>query len=178
MQTHIALLRGINVGGKNMLPMKQLAAFFGELGAGNARTYIQSGNVVFELPSDVAVRELGQRMEGLIKEQFGVTTPIVLRTAQELTVVLSGNPFMEQGVSEGELFVMFLKDEPTAEAIAGLDPLRSPVDQFIVQGREVYLSLRSAASTKLTNAYFDSRLKTIGTSRNWRTVKTLCEMAK
>ncbi len=162
-----------------MLPMKQLAALFSEQGAVNVRTYIQSGNVVFELPADIDEKEFGQRSEGLIKEQFRVVTPIVLRSAQELSAVLSGNPFLEQGKSEAELHVLFLKDEPTGEAVAGLDAKRSPPDEFIVHGREIYLWLPGGvANSKLTNAYFDSRLKTIGTSRNWRTVQTLCQMTQ
>lgn len=178
MQTHIALLRGINVGGKNILPMKSLAAMFAEVGAANVRTYIQSGNVVFELPLDVPVRELGERMEELIKVQLGITTPIVLRTFDELASVLANNPFIERGESEADLYVLFLKERPAPEAVASLDPLRSPPDEFIVRGHEVYLKLQSVATSKFTNAYFDSRLKTIGTARNWRTLRTLCEIAK
>jgi len=172
--THIALLRGINVGGKNILPMKELAALFQEHGAKQVKTYIQSGNVVFR--TEIDPDEIARQVEAQILERFAITTPIILRTAEELDFALRNNPFVARGEEEG-LYVLFLKHMPTPEAVAALDPLRSPPDEFLVQRREVFMRLLSAATTKLTNAYFDSKLKTVGTARNWRTVATLCEMA-
>ena len=75
------------------------------------------------------------------------------------------------------LHVMFLKNEPTPERVNALDPGRSPGDSYLVEGREIFLLLpNGVANSKLTNAYFDSKLAVISTSRNWRTVKTLREM--
>ena len=94
---------------------------------------------------------------------------------------LERNPFLDldrdRNLDEGTLHVMFLSDEPSPNLIAGLDAQRSAPDEFVVTGREIYLHLpNGAAKTKLTNAYFDSKLKTVGTQRNWRTIKTLAEM--
>ncbi|HEY2157319.1 MAG TPA: DUF1697 domain-containing protein [Isosphaeraceae bacterium] len=171
--THLALLRGINVGGKNKLPMKDLAALFVTAGCKDVRTYIQSGNVVFQAPAKVAARLSVLIAEG-ITGQFGYKAPVVLRTVEQLRDVVAHNPFLEAGVAEDKLYVLFLADEPSPERVAALDPNRSPPDAFIVRGREIFLHLPGGvADSKLTNAYFDSKLATVCTGRNWRTVTTL-----
>jgi uncharacterized protein (DUF1697 family) len=173
--THLALLRGVNVGGKNKLPMKDLATMFEEAGCRNVRTFIQSGNVVFTASANVAAR-LPAVMAHNISERFGFRVPVILRTAKSLHEIVSNNPFLPNAPEEG-LHVMFLADDPTAESVAVLDPNRSSPDAFIVRGPDIYLQLpNGVAKTKLTNAWFDSKLKTISTGRNWRTVKKLLEM--
>jgi len=103
---------------------------------------------------------------------------VVLRSAGELGETIRNNPFLQAGASENFLHVMFLESQPDAAAIAALDPDRSPPDAFVVRGREIYLLCpNGAGSTKLTNAWFDSRLSTISTGRNWRTVLKLYESA-
>jgi uncharacterized protein (DUF1697 family) len=175
--SYVALLRGINVGGKNKLPMKDLTAMFVEAGCRGVRTYIQSGNVIFEAAAGAAARLPGV-IEKRIAGQFGYRTPVILRTANELREVVAGNPFLKAGAGPEMLHVMFLADRPAAGAITALDPQRSPPDEFIVQGREVYLRLLlGGGKSKLTNAYFDAKLSTVSTVRNWRTVTTLLEMA-
>ena len=170
----VALLRGINVGGKNILPMKALAEMFVAAGCKDVKTYIQSGNVVFR--SADAMRAAAFVRER-IAAQFGLKVPMVVRSAAEMDAVVKENPFLKAGVDEAWLHVMFLADEPAAELVAKLDHGRSSPDEFEVGGREVYLHLpNGAAKTRLTNAYFDTTLKTVGTQRNWRTVITLLEM--
>ncbi len=103
--------------------------------------------------------------------------PVVTRTAEEMGQAVSNNPFLRAGVAEDQLHVLFLADLPDARSIAILDPNRSPPDQFEVRGQEVYLQLpNGAAKTRLTNAYFDSKLATVSTGRNWRTVNKLLEL--
>ncbi len=174
--THLALLRGINVGGKNKLPMKDLAALFVAAGCTDVRTYIQSGNVVFRATAAVAKR-LASSIAEQITERFGYRTPVVLRTVEQLRDVVSHNPFLEAGVAEDKVYVLFLADEPGPDRVAALDPNRSPPDEFLVRGREVFLHLpNGVADSKLTNAYFDAKLATVSTARNWRTVTTLLGM--
>jgi uncharacterized protein (DUF1697 family) len=174
--SYVALLRGVNVGGKNLLPMKELAVLCREVGCEDVRTYIQSGNVLFRARSGEA-EEVAVRVRDEILARFGIRSPVVVRSAGEMRRVLQGNPFIAAGAPEDALYVLFLADEPSAERVASLDPKRSAVDAFAVVGREVYLHLPGgAANTKLTNAYFDGRLATVSTGRNWRTVKTLTEM--
>ncbi len=178
--THVALLRGINVGGKNKLVMSALVALFGAAGCREVRTYIQSGNVVFRAASALAAR-LADELQRRIQREHGLSVPVVLRTADELEHVVRGNPFLRAkgGASEEFLHVAFLANEPARSALATLDPRRSPPDEFEVRGREIYLRCPNGiARTKLTNAYFDARLATTSTLRNWRTVRKLLELAR
>ena len=171
--TFVALLRGINLGGKNKLPMKDLTAMFVDAGCGHVRNYIQSGNVVFES----APARLCEVIEKRIEKQFGFRVPVILRNTKQLRAVVARNPFLKTAAAPETLHVMFLADKPSQERIKTLDPHRSTPDEFIVQGQEIYLRLPNGAGiSKLTNAYFDSKLATISTSRNWRTVNTLLEM--
>jgi uncharacterized protein (DUF1697 family) len=173
---HVALLRGINVGDKNILPMKDLAAMFVAAGCQDVTTFIQSGNVVFRADAKV-VAGLKEAISLQIQERFGIRVPLVLRTAEEMGSVLRGNPFLNAGVSEDSLHVYFLAGLPAAGDVAGLDATRSAPDVFEVVGREIYLQLPNGmARTKLTNAYFDSKLRTVVTARNWRTVGKLFEL--
>lgn len=175
--TFVALMRGINVGGNNQLPMKELAAIFAREGCEEVRTYIQSGNVVFRAPSR-GVERLASAIARRILEQHGLTTPVVLRSEEELAAVARDNPFLRPGEDSKPLHVLFLADVPEPGRVAALDPARSPPDAFAVRGREVYLHCpNGVGKTRLTNAYFDSALKTVSTGRNWNTVLKLRALA-
>jgi len=173
---YVALLRGINVGGKNLLPMKELAVMFVKAGCGDVVTYIQSGNVVFSA-RDKVVAGLGGTIAKQVEERFGMRVPVVLRSAAEIKAVVRGNSFLKSGANEDTLHVCFLADQPAKDLVEGLDAGRSAPDTFAVVGREIYMQLVNGMSgTKLTNAYFDSKLKTLSTMRNWRTVLKLAEL--
>jgi uncharacterized protein (DUF1697 family) len=174
---YVALLRGINVGGSNMLPMKDLAAMFTKAGASSVTTYIQSGNVVFR-----AERALATRIPGAVAKAITARTkmriPILVRSAGDLARIAENNPFIERGVAIDKLHVVFLAEAPSEAATRELDPKRSPPDEFVVRGAEIYLHCPNGfGRTKLSNAYFDTKLHTISTVRNWRTVLKLCELA-
>ena len=173
--THLALLRGINVGGKAVLPMKELSAIFTAVGASNVRTYIQSGNVLFDSDAPEPVIEAVTKQIAAVYRYPG---RIVLRSAAELVKAYKSNPFMTDSLASVDpLNVYFLADKPDAAAVKSLDPDRSPGDTFIVRGREIYLHLpQGMARTKLTNAYFDGKLKTVSTARNWKTVAALVKL--
>jgi uncharacterized protein (DUF1697 family) len=171
-----ALLRGINVGGKNSLPMKDLAALFVKAGCGKVTTYIQSGNVVFQ-----ADRVLAQSLSGIIAaailKNFGIQAPVIIRSALAMSKIANENPFLKSNSDHEKLHVAFLKAPPNEAQIQSLDPQRSPGDKFRVQGSEVYLYCPNGfGRSKLTNQYFDSKLKTTSTIRNWKTVLKLLEM--
>jgi uncharacterized protein (DUF1697 family) len=173
--TQVALLRGINVGGNNMLPMKELAKMFADAACTDVRTYIQSGNVIFNKPGSAA--GIADRIAASIEKRFGFRVPVILRTAEELRKTIRDNPFLAAGVDAKALHVYFLAEAPNARAIAGLDPARSAGDAFQVRGQEIYLHLPNGMGrSKLTNAYFDSKLSTTCTARNWATVLRLSEM--
>lgn len=176
----LALLRGINVGGKNKLTMRDLAQIFETAGCGNVRTFIQSGNVIFTAGSKIC-DTLAANVATAISERFGYRTPVILRTTEQLRQVVANNPWLPSGAASEDLLktlhVMFLTNSPGSERIALLDPDRSPPDAFTVRGQEIYLKLpNGAGKSKLTNAWFDSRLQTTSTSRNWNTVTRLLEM--
>ena len=173
---HIALLRGVNVGGKNKLPMRDLASFFEAASASDVRTYIQSGNVVFTATPATAKRCIPE-VQRQIEKQFGFRPAIILRTHGELRACAAANPFLPDAASNA-LYVGFLLNAPEPSRAAALDPNRSPGDSFALQGREIYLNLRrGAATTRLTNDYFDRALAATSTIRNWRTVLKLIELS-
>ena len=154
---NVELLRGINVGGKNKLPMKDLAAMFRKAGCDDVRTYIQSGNVLFHADPSLA-GNIPSLISASILSDFGYCIPVVTRTASELQGVIHANV-------------------PDYSHVEALDPNRSPGDEFAVLGREVFLHCPNGiARSKLTNSYFDSSLSTTSTARNWRTVRKLLEM--
>src|SRR4051812_2315824 len=156
--------------------MKDLAALFTAAGCSDVQTFIQSGNVVFNVTRQPASK-LPERIAADIAARFHFRTQVILRTREELREVILGNLFFKKGLSADTLHTLFLADQPNSSAIEQLDPKRSMPDEFIVQGREIYLYLPSGVGkTKLTNSYFDSRLRTVSTGRNWRTVTKLFEL--
>ena len=174
---NVALLRGINVGGKNRLPMKDLAAMFVDLGCDDVRTYIQSGNVLFRM-SPTLGEDISSLISSSILSRFGYRVPVATRSAQDLQEIEQANPFLEAGAETDKLHIAFLADLPDSAHVESLDPNRSPSDEFAVLGREIYLHCpHGLARSKLANNYFDSRLSTTSTMRNWRTVLKLLELA-
>ena len=173
---NVALLRGINVGGKNKLPMKDLAALFRKAGCDDVRTYIQSGNVLFR--ADPALAEnIPSLISATILSDFGYRIPVVTRTASEIREVVNANPFADARAQADKLHVLFLAIIPDRAHVEALDPNRSPGDEFAVLGREVFLHCPNGiARSKLTNSYFDSSLSTTSTARNWRTVRKILEL--
>ena len=174
MAKHIALLKGINVGGHNKLPMKDLRRIFTDAGAEDVATYIQSGNVVFTAPAALA-RKLPEQVAAAIEDEFGFCPAIVGRTATALRKIADANPYE---VDDPKLVhVGFFDHKPKAAAAKRLDPGRSPGDHFTVNGAELYLHTPNGlARTKLTTAYLESTLGVQVTVRNWRTVTQLLAM--
>ena len=174
----VALLRGINVGGKNRLPMKDLAAMFTGAGASDVSTYIQSGNVAFKA-TPALIDRIPDLITLQIEKQFKLRVPVILRTGDELAATAAANPFLGPSADLDQLSVMFLATAPTPASVADLDPQRSPPDEFVVRGREVYLRFPNGqGKSKLTNEYFDRKLETTGTVRNWRTLQKLIELTR
>lgn len=155
--------------------MKDLARMFADAGCENVRTYIQSGNVIFDAPSGAP--KIAGAVSAHIEKRFGYRIPVILRTSDQLLKTIRGNPFLKAVADEKALHVYFLAGLASAKAVAGLDPTRSAPDAFHVLGQEIYLRLPNGMGrTKLTNAYFDSKLSTVCTARNWATVLKLAEM--
>lgn len=177
MAIYIALLRGINVGGKNMIKMAELKKMFEDLGLHRVQTYIQSGNVLFESEENDNV--LRKRIEEEITVVFGLSIIVVLRTAEELKKIVADNPFSNEEVaaavalSDKEcLYVAMLLEEPTLEGIETLGTYQNGSDKFRMEGRDAYLLLdHSVRNSKLVNNLH--RLGGPATVRNWKTVNKL-----
>jgi uncharacterized protein (DUF1697 family) len=175
-QRHVAVLRGINLGGKNKLAMQSVVRIFAAAGCSEVRTYIQSGNIVFNAPARV-VQTLAKKISAHIASDFGLDVPVVLRSADELSAAIEANPFIAQGKDADHLHLALLAGVPSPAKLSALDPARSPGDEFVLHGRDLYLYLpNGVAKTKLTNAYLDAKLGTVSTFRNWRTVLKLLEL--
>jgi uncharacterized protein (DUF1697 family) len=140
-------------------------------------TYIQSGNVVFRSGADPV--EIVRGVEQRIAEAFSLDITVVLRAAAELEQIAVANPYLGREPAPTGLHVVFLGDAPTAEAVSGLDPERSPPDSFTVLGGEIYVHFPNGSGrSKLTIDYFERRLGVRATMRNWNTVLRLVELTR
>jgi uncharacterized protein (DUF1697 family) len=175
-KTYVALLRGINLGAHNKVSMADLRALFASLGAEDVATYVQSGNVVFR--SSDAPGKLTDAIEKRIRRDLGLSVTVLLRTQSQLSKVLAGNPFANHESEPTKLHVTFLADKPDRARIRQLDPKGAEPDECRVIGHEIYLHCPSGyGRSKLSNAYFEKQLGVTATTRNWKTVTKLAELA-
>jgi len=176
MTIYIALFRGINVGGHNIIKMAELRDLFHTMQLKNVKTYIQSGNVVFE--SDEEEGDLQSRLELEVEKKFGFPVSIILRTSTQLDMIIQQCPFPVDHLLEGEsVHVAFLEEEPTQEAIESIRVFENEDEQFRIMGKEVYLFFRKS----IRDSKLAAQLKRLGvqtTVRNWRTTSKLDSMAK
>jgi len=175
----VALLRGVNVGGRTKLPMADLRRVVEGAGFTDVRTYIQSGNVVLRAPgSRVSTASVATRLRAAIAAGTDVQPEVVVRTRDELAAVVEANPWASGGVDASELHVVFLGG--TAPAALGFDVGSYAPEEAVAVGREVHLRLpggvgRSKLAADLTRSARGGLQQ--GTMRNWRTVTTLLSMA-
>lgn len=173
--TYIALLRGINVGGKNKLPMATLSGIVSAAGGTNVRTYIQSGNVVFESGE---AEGFGERLTRGILEETGLKVPVIVLTRDELAAVVAGNPFLAEGAEPEALHAVFLAEAPGDTGIRQVAPELAPDERFTVVGRTVYLCCPNGIRDfKATDADLKRLMKALNTWRNWRTTMKVLELA-
>ena len=178
MATYISILRGINVSGKKKILMADLRALYESLGFTNVRTYIQSGNVIFESNTKESDAAKVQKIATAITEKYGFEVPIMLRTAAEFEAVINTNPFFkEDNVDPKKLYITFLAERPTAENLAKLADVNYPPDQFQLIGKTIFLYCEKYGRTKLSNTFFERKLKVTATTRNWKTVNKLFALA-
>lgn len=174
MQTFIALLRGINVGGHKKIKMAELRALCERLGFGNVRSYIQSGNLLLD-SEEADTTMLEQRLKQGIAEEFGFDVPVLLLTRARLERTASSNPFVnERNEDIKALYVAFLQEEPGEEEVSALELPKGCSDEMVMSGTEVYLFYpHGAGRSKLTNNTLEKKLKVAATTRNWKTVQAL-----
>lgn len=168
MPPQIALLRGINLGTHNRVPMPELREHLSGLGYGDVRTLIASGNIVLDAPA----RGLAKDLRAAIADRFGVDTPVIVRSAKQLAKVVDDNPF--PGAGGKALHVLFLEEKCPAAAAAAL----GEVDGAVVAGREVYCHYGDAMIGSPLAKALAKHLPKTGTDRNWNTVLRLLEMTR
>jgi uncharacterized protein (DUF1697 family) len=173
----IALFRGINVGGNNMLPMKELAALIEALGGTRVRTYIQSGNVVFGgCGTDAA--ELTSRIEAAVLKKHGFTPRVLLLMHTQLERAAIANPFRDAEAGPKTLHVAFLAERPKNPDLAGLDAIRQDSEKYALDGKVFYLNTPGGFGKSRLAERYEKLLGVTATARNWNTVMKLREMAK
>ncbi|MGA9314945.1 MAG: DUF1697 domain-containing protein [Solirubrobacteraceae bacterium] len=173
MTAQIALLRGINVGAHNRIPMAELRTLLAELGYPDARTLVQSGNIVLsaELPPG--------ELEGAIAERFGVQTPVVVRTHAELAAVVALDPLGDVAAEHKLYQVSFLSAEPDPQVVAKIAQEDFAPERFVHVGREIYAwHPQGIHNSRLARMLSDKRLGVVATARNWKTTTRLLEMAQ
>ena len=177
MNRKIAILRGINVGGKRKILMADLKALCEKLGLENVRTYIQSGNLIFT--SDTINSELENNLEKAITDKFGFDVPVIVRSSEELQTSIDKNPFFDGDADIDRLHLTFLKEKPTKENEEKTLTYNYEPDKFKIDGRNVFIFCTGKYhKSKLTNDFFEKKLNTGATTRNWKTVLKLYDLSK
>ncbi|WP_215907111.1 DUF1697 domain-containing protein [Kordia aestuariivivens] len=169
---YIAILRGINVSGSKKLPMAELRTLLSTLGFTDVQTYIQSGNVVFKAAKQHQ-EKLGNQIAEAIKKQYDYEVPVLVKTIDQWKTAIANNPFAEADISKQG--ITFLATIPSATTIE----IDSKDDRFEIINSEIYLDCPGGfGRTKLTNNFFERKLKIRATTRNWKTIYKLLDLAE
>jgi uncharacterized protein (DUF1697 family) len=179
MNAYVAILRGINVGGKRMIKMDALKQLFTSLGFQNVQTYIQSGNVFFQCKK-TSEEKLAATIAKEIESVFTFDVPTIVKNIDGLKEIIANNPFTKDKKKQAEFFhVTFLANAPTKANVDGIANLTFGDDAFAIIDKAVYLYCpNSYSNSKLTNGFFETKLKVIATTRNWKTCNELVNIAE
>ena len=180
MQTFISILRGINVSGQKKILMAELKALYETLKFKDVITYIQSGNVIFKSDKNLSDLQFAANIEKAIYKKYDFNVPVIIRNKNEIQKIISVNPFLkEKNMEAKRLYVTFLSESPTKENIENTKRFDFSPDRFFIMGKEVYLCVSNGyGQTKLSNNFFENKLKVNGTTRNWNTIQKLLELAE
>lgn len=172
----IAMLRGINVLGRNKVPMRELAATLEDAGFESVRTYIQSGNVVFRSARGTA-RTLSAKIEGLVLDRFGFSPRVMVITAGDLAAALRENPFPQAQANHKCLHLYFFSEPPRKLDFASLSTPDAGRDEFRLQGEVFYLYTPDGFAESALRSKIERCLGVAATARNWRTANELLRLA-
>jgi uncharacterized protein (DUF1697 family) len=166
--------------GHNKIKMTDLSTLFKEIGFTDAETYIQSGNIIFNDPGRLSEAELTVKIEEAIRKEFKYNIPVINRTTKELRTIISHNPFAEEENFDPEkLAVIFLYEKPSESQIGKVKGINYPPDKFIVAGKEIYIYCPNGfGKSKIYTGFFENKMKTTGTGRNWKTINALIHIAE
>ncbi|MCI5081950.1 MAG: DUF1697 domain-containing protein [Saprospiraceae bacterium] len=175
--TYIALLRGINVSGQKKIKMADLREALSQLSFSNIRTYIQSGNILFDSEEE-NIRELETQIHDKIQAAFGFDVPVLVIRPELLHRIMKENPFLDQGKETNKLYVTFLAEKPETDQIKLLESVDYSPEEFILEDSFLYFYFPNGyGRTKLNNNFFEKKLKVKATTRNWKTINKLYELA-
>jgi uncharacterized protein (DUF1697 family) len=177
MKTHLALLRGINVSGHNMIKMDALKTTLEAIGFSNVTTYIQSGNVFVQTEEESSF-SVGFKIKQEIYKTFGHEVPVIVIGKNDLELCLKTNPFLkEKEVDTKKLYVAFISKELNSTAINDLKISQFKPDEAVVDGNKIFIKYDiGAGKTRLDQKYIEKKLNVTATMRNWNTVTKLLEM--
>jgi len=175
MKTCTSMLRGINVSGQKTIPMAELKKLYESLGFKNVQTYIQSGNVIFTCP-EKNVSLLKDKIEKKIQRAFGFEVLVFIRTPEDFKRVIDNTPFANKDIDRQ--YVTFLSEAPMQLPPDEINKAKDATEEFLISSKEIYLYCPNGyGRTKLSNGFFEKKLKVSATTRNWKTVLRLVEMA-
>lgn len=177
MKTYICLVRGINVGGKHLLPMKELRTLFEDLGLQNVRTYIQSGNVVFQSAEERGMR-LSDAISAAMLDRFGFKPQVLLLSSGAFEAAMGANPFPEAEVEPNSLHLYFLASSPVQPDLAVLEELRKDGERFRLVDRVFYLHAPQGIGRSKLAANVEKSLGVPVSARNWRSVSRIMALAQ
>jgi uncharacterized protein (DUF1697 family) len=179
METYIAILRGINVSGKNKILMAELKDLLETLQFSQISTYIQSGNIVFQYHANSNTLQLATTIEEAISLKYGYRVPVIVLCLEELQQTIERNSFLtDPTIDPTKLHVTFLATPPSTDKIALMSQLSFLPDKFYIIDKQVYLHCPiNYGETKLSNQFFENKLKVKATTRNWNTTLKLLEIA-
>lgn len=175
---YISLLRGINVGGQKKILMKDLKALYENLGFENVVTYIQSGNVLFET-KETAIETLEHQIADAIQKTYGFEVPVLVKTAASLQKIFEENDYVAlHGDDISRLYFTLLGETPDPELVDALMAMDYQPEEFYITNDTVYFYCPIGyGKTKLTNNFFEKKLNVSATTRNYKTMKKLVELA-
>lgn len=177
MENKVAILRGINVGGKRKILMADLKTMLSKEGYTDIVTYIQSGNVIFKSKKDNL--EISNQIESAILERFGFEVPVIVRTAAELKKSIEVNPFYDSEADISKLHLTFLNGNASENDVDIANSVDSKEDKFVIKDKDVFIYCEGKYhQSKLTNNFFEKKLKVGATTRNWKTVLKLMELCE
>ena len=178
LRSYVALLRGVNVGGRNAVPMARLREAVGTLGWSDVATYIQSGNVMFR--TDRPLRSLESDFEEVIEDNFGLSIPVVVREAGRWAKYVKENPFPGESEAEAKWVLLALsKKSPAASAVAELEGKAANGERVMKVGDGIWIHFpEGSGRSKLTPTVLDRVIGSPATTRNWRTVLKLEELVR
>ncbi|MBI3712094.1 MAG: DUF1697 domain-containing protein [Burkholderiales bacterium] len=178
MKPHISFLRGINVGGKNILPMKSLSALFEQCGASQVVTYIQSGNVVFALDDALQLPTVEAAVVAQIQSQFGFAPAMLSFSLAELEHAIDHSPYDAEQCDPATLHYGFLAQQPDAHDLEKMHSLRKDSEQFELSDRVFYLSAPEGIGRSKLAASAERCIGVAMTMRNFKTVMRVREIAR